>query len=71
MEKQIREYEKFIAQKVAQEMSEAERMKLADLHRETVANFQHERIIHLMVTLFFCAVCSFDSVCFDVGVFRL
>lgn len=53
MEQQIREYEEFIAQKVKSKMSEADRRALAELHCETVTNFQHERLIHLLVTLFF------------------
>lgn len=53
MERQVREYEKFIAAEAERKMSEAERAKLFELHKEMVANFQHERIIHLLVTLFF------------------
>ena len=53
MERQIREYEKFIAQKVKQEMSDVERARVVDLHEEMMADFQHERLIHLLVTLFF------------------
>lgn len=57
MEKRIRAYEKFIAREAKRldehKMSEAERIELVDIHRETVTNFQHERLIHLLVTLFF------------------
>ncbi len=53
MEERIRQYEKFIAQKTRRELSDADRKKLLELHREMVANFQHERLIHLLVTLFF------------------
>ena len=53
MEKKVREYEKLIANAVNIKMTEAERLRLADLHREVVTNFQHERLIHLIVTLFF------------------
>lgn len=54
MEKKIREYEKFIAREVERAgVSAADRARLAELHREMVENFQHERLIHLLVTLFF------------------
>ena len=53
MEQQIREYEKFMARKTRREMSDADRKRSIELHRETMANFQHERLIHLLVTLFF------------------
>ena len=53
MEKIIREYEKYIAREVKREMGTTERARLAEYHREMMANFQHERLIHLLVTLFF------------------
>lgn len=57
MEKKIREYEKYIAREAGRsEMSAAERARLADLHSEMMVNFQHERLIHLMVTLFFALI---------------
>ena len=56
MQKKILAYEKFIAGKVSDELSEKERTKLAELHCEMVRNFQHERLIHLIVTLFFTAL---------------
>ena len=56
MEKKIRAYEKFIAREVGREMSDTTRAKLARFHCEMVMNFQHERLIHLIVTLFFVAL---------------
>jgi uncharacterized Tic20 family protein len=56
MKKKILAYEKFIASKVSDELNEKERAKLAELHSEMVRNFQHERLIHLIVTLFFAAL---------------
>ena len=53
MEQKIREYEKMIAEATNTKMNMAERVRLAELHSEVVANFQHERLIHLIVTLFF------------------
>lgn len=52
-------------------MSVAERARLAELHRETVANFQHERLIHLLVTLFFAlfAIAAVFVVTWVVGVY--
>lgn len=53
MEKQIRAYEKFIEQESKRKLSAAEREKLVGYHRDMMANFQCERLIHLIVTLFF------------------
>ena len=73
MEKKIKEYEKYIARKAADEMSEAERAKLADFHRETMENFQHERLIHLLVTLFFAlfAIVSLFVAAWMISVYGL
>ena len=59
MEKKIREYERFIAKESAKKMSAVERAKLYELHRDTVDNFQKERLIHLIVMFFFAAVSIF------------
>lgn len=56
MEKKIREYEKYIAREIKRELSDAERARLANLHSEMMVNFQHERLIHLLVTLFFALI---------------
>lgn len=56
MEDMIREYEKFIKKKTDGVIGPIERVRLAEYHREMVQNFQHERLIHLLVTLFFAAV---------------
>ena len=53
MEDKIREYEDFISEKTDGRVGPIERVKLAEYHREMVANFQHERLIHLLVTFFF------------------
>lgn len=50
MEKRLQEYEKFISDKVAKGEKSPE---LVAYHREMLANFQHERLIHLIITLFF------------------
>ena len=53
MEEKIRKYEKIIEQETRGELSTEKRQRLAELHREVMANFQHERLVHLIVTLFF------------------
>ena len=53
MEAKIREYEKFIECEVKRDMTEKEKERLRDYHREMVGNFQKERMIHLVVMLFF------------------
>ena len=56
MEKKIKAYEKFIEKACAEKQSAAELTKLAEFHQEMVANFQVERLIHLIITLFFVLV---------------
>lgn len=56
MEDMIREYEEYIKRKTNGPIGPIERVKLAEYHQEMVKNFQHERLIHLMVTLFFAGV---------------
>ena len=56
MEDKIREYEKFIEKKTSGNLGIIERAKLAEYHKEMVANFQHERLIHLIVMFFFIAM---------------
>ena len=61
MEKQIRDYEKYIKGQVREieELSFEEVHDLFKLHTEMVRNFQHERLVHLLIMLFFVflAVC--------------
>lgn len=56
MEKMLKEYEKYIAREARRDLSATEKARLAEIHRESVANFQHERLIHLIVTLFFATL---------------
>lgn len=56
MEKKIKEYEKFIEKKTSEKLSSAEREQLAEYHREMVTNFQHERLVHLIIMLFFVMI---------------
>ena len=56
MEKMIREYEKEIAKRTEKKLGPIERMRLVEYHREMVANFQHERMVHLIIMLFFVMV---------------
>lgn len=56
MEDKIREYEEFIKEKTEKPIGPIERVKLAEYHKEMVQNFQHERLIHLIVMFFFVAV---------------
>ncbi len=53
MEQKIRDYEEFIAREVKRDYGAAERKRLTELHALMLKNFQHERLIHLIVTLFF------------------
>ena len=62
MEKRIKDYEKFIQTQMKKGVSK----DLIEYHRETLQNFQHERLIHLIIMFFFItltlamtAVCLF------------
>ena len=56
MENRIRAYEKFIKESNIQKLTINEREKLAKYHHEMMQNFQKERIVHLIITLFFTLV---------------
>lgn len=56
MEKMIKSYEQFIEKKANEKLSDASRGELAEYHREMVTNFQHERLVHLLIMLFFITV---------------
>ena len=69
MDKNIREYEIFIKQeikKIEQDLDSSNNDKikqthekierLDNLHQQTIRNFQHERLIHLLVTFFFASL---------------
>lgn len=51
MEQRIKEYEEFIKKRVSKPDE-----KLISYHREMLANFQHERLVHLIIMLFFVAI---------------
>ena len=70
MEQKLRDYETYIEKKTSAPLGPLERLKLAEYHREMVTNFQHERLIHLLVTLFFALVlfALFGALIFSVGV---
>lgn len=53
MEKKIRAYEKYIAEKDIAKMDASEKLALTRYHSQMVTLFQHERLVHLLVTLFF------------------
>ncbi|MBQ6461130.1 hypothetical protein IKG16_02330 [Candidatus Saccharibacteria bacterium] len=55
MENRIKEYEKFIAK-----AAKSPTRELADYHAEMVANFQHERLVHLIIMLFFVFLTLFS-----------
>lgn len=56
MEKRIRAYEKFIKKASGQELSETERARLVEYHHGMMDSFQHERLCHLLVMMFFLLV---------------
>ena len=53
MENRIRKYEKFINEQLEKKTKPK---NLWQYHREMVADFQHERLVHLLIMLFFIAI---------------
>jgi len=53
METNLKSYTKFIEEKTSNKLSPEERKSLQKSHAKMLANFQHERLIHLIVTLAF------------------
>lgn len=53
MKKEIEEYLVFIQEEVDKGKSSEEVAKLIDLHKTKIAEFEHERLVHLIITLFF------------------
>ena len=53
MEKHIAEHYQTISQRLAAAKSKTDLTELAHYHRTRVQEFQHERLVHLLVTFFF------------------
>ena len=56
MEKHIAEHYQTISQRLAAAKSKTDLAELARYHRTRVQEFQHERLIHLLVTFFFAGL---------------
>lgn len=56
MEKYIAEHYRTISQRLAAAKSKTDLTELAHYHRTRVQEFQHERLIHLLVTFFFAGL---------------
>ena len=53
MYRQLIAHRDYVTQKLTEELSTDERKQLFKYHVKRVRDFQHERLIHLLVTLFF------------------
>lgn len=53
MYKELRKHKEFIQKMLEKDLSEEERERLYAYHVDRVHDFQHERLIHLLVTFFF------------------
>lgn len=56
MTSEMKNYEKMIQQKLERQKSRADLMRLAEFHARRIAEFQYERLIHLLVTMFFAGL---------------
>ena len=56
MEKHIAEHHQVVSQRLAAAKSKTDLTELAHYHRTRVQEFQHERLIHLLVTFFFAGL---------------
>lgn len=53
MYRELLAHREYVTQKIAEDLSKDERKQLYKYHVKRVRDFQHERLIHLIVTLFF------------------
>lgn len=53
MHKSINQHKAFIEERLSHTLTASERTALQQYHQERVRDFQHERLIHLLVTFFF------------------
>lgn len=53
MYKQILDHKAYVTKQLAGTLSEAQRKELLAYHTTRLRDFQHERLIHLLVTFFF------------------
>jgi hypothetical protein len=59
MDKKLKNHHKYISSRIKELKSKGEASEIRDtlaFHQHMTANFQHERLIHLLVTLFFAAL---------------
>ena len=69
MDKSLKEYDKYIKNEidnlqksdVSKDILKQKARDLLSCHDHTVRNFQHERLIHLIVTIFFAAMLIFGT----------
>ena len=50
---QIKAHNKYVLEQIEKKLTDTERKTLLNYHIERVRDFQHERLIHLLVTFFF------------------
>ena len=53
MTNDMKQHEAMIKQRLEQTLSSGELTQLAAFHARRIAEFQHERLVHLLVTMFF------------------
>jgi fatty acid desaturase len=56
MYRQLLAHRDYVTQKLTSNLSNEERKQLLKYHAKRVRDFQHERLIHLLVTFFFSAL---------------
>lgn len=56
MTNDMKQHEAMIKQRLEQTLSSGELTQLAAFHARRIAEFQHERLVHLLVTMFFACL---------------
>ena len=56
MTNDMKQHEAMIKQRLEQTLSSGELVQLAAFHARRIAEFQHERLVHLLVTMFFACL---------------
>lgn len=64
MHKQIQYHKKYIISQLEKPLDNKERRALWRYHNKRVRDFQHERLIHLLVTFFFAALLILSAAVF-------
>ena len=59
MDKKIKDHKKYIVQRIKELKAKPDKIEIRDVltyHQQMIENFQHERLVHLVIMLFFATL---------------